>query len=63
MAGDEGCVVEGEGDVGRMATKWRTSLSPSVQKLDKTSPSPSVHRACRVVAEGEGVVEGDEGCV
>ena len=27
-----------------MATKWRISLSPSVQKLDKASPSPSVHK-------------------
>lgn len=48
---------------GKARSKRRGENSIATKTVEKEHKKPKNDRACRVVAEGEGVVAGDEGCV
>ena len=48
---------------GKARSKRRGGNSIATKTDEKEHKKPKNDRACRVVAEGEGVVAGDEGCV
>ena len=48
---------------GKASSKRRGKTASQLKQLKRSIKSQKNDRACRVVAEGEGVVVGDEGCV
>lgn len=49
--------------MGKRAASGAGKTASQLKQLKRSIKSQKNDRACRVVAEGEGVVAGDEGCV